>query len=146
MKTYEEYLKEALKEREKLEKEQIDSVNKEYTALKDNIKAEYLNNMKSAAHLNDDLIDKAYVQKLISKRQVEESLKNMGLYDSGLNKTEQTAIELMHSNQVSEIKNNTQSKLDSLRIKVREAVNNAEAKRIDAETDIKKENLKAAEA
>lgn len=54
------------------------------------------------------------VQKAINERQVAESMANLGLTDSGLNRTQQTAVQLSHANNKAAIDRQRQSAIDKL--------------------------------
>lgn len=60
--------------------------------------AGYQNRISGAADEYQPLYDRNALQEMISRRQVEESMANMGLTNSGLNRTQQTAITLQRSN------------------------------------------------
>ena len=54
------------------------------------------------------------VQKAINERQVAESIANLGLTDSGLNRTQQTAVQLSAANNKAAIDRQRQSAIDKL--------------------------------
>ncbi len=54
------------------------------------------------------------VQKYINERNVAESMANLGLTDSGLNRTQQTAVQLSAANNAAKIQRQKQSMVDSL--------------------------------
>lgn len=54
------------------------------------------------------------VQKLINERQVAESMANMGLTDSGLNRTQQTAVQLSYANNKAKLDRQKQAQVDAL--------------------------------
>lgn len=58
----------------------------------------YQDRINGAAEEFQPLYDRNALQEMISRRQVEESMANMGLTDSGLNRTQQTAIALQRGN------------------------------------------------
>lgn len=58
----------------------------------------YQDRITGAAEEFQPLYDRNALQEMISRRQVEESMANMGLTDSGLNRTQQTAIALQRGN------------------------------------------------
>lgn len=58
----------------------------------------YQNRINGAAEEFQPLYDRNALQEMISRKQVEESMANMGLTDSGLNRTQQTAIALQRGN------------------------------------------------
>lgn len=144
--TYEEYLKAALEMRKNAEKERLKEINEQYDALSKNVSDGYRNEMKLISHENDSLIDKAYAEKLITQKHMEQTLSDLGLSDSGLSRTEQAAIELSHNKNVSSLKNSTRRKLNSLRLKLKESLEGINTQRLEAERKVKDDILKQAEA
>lgn len=57
------------------------------------------------------------VQKEINKRQVAESMANMGLTDSGLNRTQQTAVQLSYGNNKAAIDRAKRQSIDDIELK-----------------------------
>jgi hypothetical protein len=70
------------------------------------------------------------VQKEINKRQVAESMANLGLTDSGLNRTQQTAVQLSYGNNKANIDRQRQSGIDSLNYSRRQALDTTEQNRL----------------
>lgn len=78
-------------------------LNDEYGRAVDDTKESYVDDYQKNA-----------VQKLINERQVSESMANLGLTDSGLNRTQQTAVQLSYANQKGKIDLQKQKALDEL--------------------------------
>lgn len=78
--------------------------------------------IKEAEHAYDGVINTANVQKLINERAVAERMANMGLTDSGLNRTQQTAIELSRSNAINNANIARQKQIDALALAVSQQV------------------------
>ena len=76
------------------------------------------------------------VQKEINKRQVAESMANLGLTDSGLNRTQQTAVQLSYGNNKANIDRQRQSGMDSLNYSRRQALDTTEQNRLAANAQI----------
>lgn len=70
------------------------------------------------------------VQKLINERQVAENMANLGLTDSGLNRTQQTAVQLSYANNKAKIDRQKQSLVDSLKLQLNNSLNEIETSRI----------------
>ena len=70
----------------------------------------------------DSEYQKNAVQKLINEKQVAEKMANLGLTDSGLNRTQQTAVQLSYANQKGKIDLARQSALDSLSLAMTDAI------------------------
>lgn len=64
------------------------------------------------------------VQELISRRQVQETMANMGLTDSGLNRTQQTAIALQRGNADSATRRQQSDYINQLQLAIEEAYAN----------------------
>ncbi len=76
------------------------------------------------------------VQKAINERQVAESMANLGLRDSGLNRTQQTAVQLSYGNNKAAIDRQKQSSIDSLEFSRRQALDTIEQNRTVANANI----------
>jgi hypothetical protein len=76
------------------------------------------------------------VQKEINKRQVAESMANLGLTDSGLNRTQQTAVQLSYGNNKANIDRQRQSGIDNLNYSRRQALDTTEQNRLAANAQI----------
>lgn len=77
-----------------------------------------------------DLYQKNAVQKLINEQQVAESMANIGLTDSGLNRTQQTAVQLSYANQKGKLDINRQKALEELSATLASDIATIEQKRI----------------
>ncbi|MDD6214825.1 MAG: hypothetical protein PUB42_06560, partial [Firmicutes bacterium] len=62
------------------------------------------------------------VQKLINEKQIAEKNANLGLTDSGLNRTQQSAVQMSYANQKASLDSSRQKVLDELNIKLTEAI------------------------
>lgn len=79
------------------------------------------------------------VQKLINEREVAENMANLGLTDSGLNRTQQTAVILSHSNERSRIAREKQAMVNSLTRELTSKLSENETDRANAELAINKQ-------
>lgn len=77
------------------------------------------------------------VQKLIKEREIAENMANLGLTDSGLNRTQQTAVQLSHANNKNKIDLNRQKAVDSLTASLADAVKTIDINRSSAENEIR---------
>ena len=62
------------------------------------------------------------VQKLINEKQIAEKNANLGLTDSGLNRTQQSAVQMSYANQKANLDLSRQKVLDELNIKLTDAI------------------------
>ncbi len=85
-----------------------------------------------------ELYDVNEVQRKINERNVAERMANLGLTDSGLNRTQQTALQLSHGNAKMDISQREQKAVDSLKSDL--------AKYVAEQTAQKQLNLSNAEA
>ena len=134
---------ELLEQAAKAKKDAIDfSANEEIT----NIEQEHTANVKDIDAQYNDIIDISNVQKLINEKQVSEAMANAGLSDSGLNRTQQTAIQLSHSNAVSEAKIARQKSVDALALAMRQKISsiksNQEASKANVDSELAEGNQK----
>lgn len=74
----------------------------------------YEQQIKDAQGAYDDLYRQNAVQRLINERDVAESMANIGLTDSGLNRTQQTAVQLSYANQRGKIDLERRKAVDTL--------------------------------
>ncbi len=93
---------------------QINTVNEIATKTKQTITDNYGAQIKEAETAYDDQHRINAVQKLINERQVAESMANNGLTNSGLNRTQQTAVQLSYANQKAQLDRQRQSAIDAL--------------------------------
>ena len=70
------------------------------------------------------------VQKLINERAVAENMANMGLTDSGLNRTQQTAVQLSYANNKASIDRQKQAQVDALARELAATLNGIETDRL----------------
>lgn len=145
-KTYTDYLQEILNAQEKEKENQKAGVDKKYESLSKEISEKYSSDIQALTEIYDDYIDKSYVQKLIDKKQVQETLANMGLTDSGIHRTEQTAVQLSHSNRVGKYTALKQQQIDSLAKEMRGKLTNAKIQAENEKTTIDNQFRKEAES
>ena len=126
---YDDYLKKA-QERVAVNKEaEVNAANSAYNATKENTQNEYnkaINDTK-AAYEGD--YERNAVQRLINEKTVAEKNANLGLTDSGLNRTQQTAIQLSYANQKGDIDLARQSALNNLTLELTSAITKLETDR-----------------
>ncbi len=112
--TYEEYLKQVnaglapSKEQEK--KAQTELIDSQIGTVKDN----YNQKIADTNESYETAAQKNAVQKMINERQLAERMANLGLTDSGLNRTQQTAVQLSYANQSGELSRQRQKAIDNL--------------------------------
>jgi len=135
----EDYIKQAQRANTTAEKKAIKDVNNLYA----NQKAA----TETAYNEQIDLADKAYsdeyrvnaVQKEINKRAIAEDMANMGLTDSGLNRTQQTAVQLSYANQNANIDKTRQQQIDAFKREMTNQLATIEQNRLGALANVKNE-------
>ena len=85
----------------------------------------------------EDLFRQNEVQKYINAREVAENNANLGLTDSGLNRTQQTAVQLSASNNEAKIQRARQGAVDSLTREMTAYLADIENNKYSAQTQIK---------
>lgn len=110
MSYYDDYMKKTKKARE----EEIAVITDTTAKQKNSITENYNANIKEAETAYDNKYRVNAVQKLINERQIAESMANSGLTNSGLNRTQQTAVQLSYANNKAELDRQKQSIIDGL--------------------------------
>ncbi len=122
VKTWEDYLKEAQKSGEVQKKQDIAASDAAYDSQLVQTADIYNAQINSAKGAYDSLYRENEVQKLINEREIAENMANLGLTDSGLNRTQQTAVQLSFNNQKNKLDNQRQAAVDSLASELAAAV------------------------
>lgn len=102
-------------EREKVNAQKAErdaTINTLYDSQKKVTTDEYNRDIADTEKSYADAYQKNAVQKLINERQIAESMENLGLTDSGLNRTQQTAAQLSYANQKGKLDISKQQTLD----------------------------------
>ncbi len=87
----------------------------------------------------DSEYQKNAVQKLINEKKIAERNANLGLTDSGLNRTQQTAAQLSYANQKGKIDLARQSALDNLTLAMTDAITTLQNQKAASARDITKQ-------
>lgn len=92
--------------------------------------------VKDIATAYDDQQRAVAVQKLINERKVAESMANLGLTDSGLNRTQQTAVQLSAANAAYNLNRQKQSDLNKYQLERDNKISTIEQNRIASAADV----------
>lgn len=87
-----------------------------------------------------ELYDANAVQELVNRRQVQETMANMGLTDSGLNRTQQTAIALQRGNADAAARLEQQQKTQELQDKIAQIIESGAAQKQQQEAAIRNDS------
>ena len=126
---YDAFLKEELQKLESEKKKQQDAINQVNDSNAKILKEQYGAAIDDAAMAYDSEYQRNAVQKLINEKQIAEKNANLGLTDSGLNRTQQTATQLNYANQKGSIDLARQKTIDTLSQNLVSALTNLEQKR-----------------
>ena len=97
----------------------------------------YTTQMEQLPSQYQSLFDANAVQELVGRRQVQETMANMGLTDSGLNRTQQTALSVQRGNADASVRLAQQQKTQELQDKISQLVENAAAQKQQQEASIR---------
>ncbi len=100
----------------------------------------YKTQMEQLPSQYQSLFDANAVQELVGRRQVQEAMANMGLTDSGLNRTQQTALSVQRGNADASVRLAQQQKTQELQDKISQLVENAAAQKQQQEASIRANN------
>lgn len=94
----------------------------------------YDRQIKDTNNSYEDMYRENAVQKLINEREIAEDMADLGLTDSGLNRTQQTAVQLSYANSKNKIDTSRQKAVDTLAASLADAVSRIDANKLaDAE-------------
>lgn len=86
------------------------------------------------------MLDYNALQELVGQRQVAESMANMGLTDSGLNRTQQTALAVQRGNADAQVRLAQQRKTEELQEKIAQITESNAAQKIQQEAAVRSES------
>lgn len=107
-----------------------------YDKQRDSLNEEYNYGIEQASKAYEDQYRTNAVQKLINERQVAENMANLGLTDSGLNRTQQTAVQLSYANNKANLDRSKQSQIDALERERASGLSTIEQNRLTAAASI----------
>lgn len=97
----------------------------------------YDRQIKDTNNSYEDMYRENAVQKLINERKIAEDMAGLGLTDSGLNRTQQTAVQLSYANSKNKIDTNRQKAVDTLAVSLADAVSRIDANKLAAAEKIR---------
>lgn len=137
VKSYEEYVEEARKQGQAQQNADVTASNTTYDTAKTNTQNTYNTQIEDTKGSYDELYRENAVQKLINEREVAENMANLGLTDSGLNRTQQTAVQLSYANQKGKLDTSKQKAVDSLAAELAAKVSEIESNKALAAENIR---------
>lgn len=96
--------------------------------------------IKEAQSAYDGVIRTANVQRLIDERKVSERIANLGMTDSGLNRTQQTAVQLNRTNAINKAELARQKQIDALALEVTRQAGDINIQRQNTLTELDTQN------
>ncbi len=142
-KTLEEYEKEAAKVTDPQRLADIEASNKNFDTQKQLTTDTYNKYINDAKASYNDLYDKNAVQRLINEREVAEGMANLGLTNSGLNRTQQTAVQLSYANQKGKLDTERQKAIDDYSFELASKITELDMQKANAAAEIES-NYKSA--
>ena len=108
-----------------------------HQGMKDSVQSTYEGSIADQNEGYEELSRANEVQKYINAREVAENNANLGLTDSGLNRTQQTAVQLSASNEEARIQRARQSAVEALTREMNSKLADIETSRISSEASIR---------
>ncbi len=130
------FIEEAKKKNAAKKQKDIDAINSRYDVQLDNVKSIYNNEIESANVAYTNEYERNAVQKLINEKKIAERNANLGITDSGINRTQQTAVQLGYARQKGDIDLARQKTLDELGISLTNAVTTLQNEKSDSARNI----------
>ena len=118
--------------------QEIEALNKTADEQKAVITDTYNTSISEAKKSYADIEERNAIQKIVNERQLQERMSNMGLTDSGLNRTQQAAVQLSYANTKSKIERQKQSAEDAFVREMNAKLTSIETDRISGEASIRK--------
>lgn len=116
-------------ERNQLSQDTINQIYQAIDAATNPVKQQYEQQIASVPEQYKNLYSANAVQQAVNRRMLEERMANMGLTDSGLNRTQQTAVALQRGNADNAVRLQEQSAKDALNAALSELLGNAAAQK-----------------
>ncbi len=117
--------------------EQLNTNKSNYAIQKESVNKNYAEQTNKVGGDYQQLYDENAVQKLINEHQVAENMANLGLTDSGLNRTQQTAVQLSYANQKGRLDLQKRKSLDSLASALADSISQLDIAEASAAQSIK---------
>ena len=137
MKSLDDYKKELEKLYAASQAEDIAASDKKYETEKKLTTDQYNRQINETENSYEDLYRENAVQKLINELEIAENMANLGLTDSGLNRTQQTAVQLSYANNKNKIDTTRQKAVDQLTYSLADAISKLDTAKTEAAAGIK---------
>lgn len=115
----------------------IAASDKVYDTQKQQTQNTYNRQIDETSKSYEDLYDENAVQRLVNEREIAENMANSGLTDSGLNRTQQTAVQLSYANSKNKIDVTRQKAIDTLTASLADAISKIDTDKLSAAENIR---------
>lgn len=147
-KTYEDYYKDTYQQardeverqygtRKKSDQTLIDQIGDSIDRQANAASQGYQSRIDNAQQEYQPLYDRNALQELVTRRQVEESMANLGMTDSGLNRTQQTAIGLQRGNADAQVRRDQQAYVQQAQQAIDQIMAEAASQKMQNESSIR---------
>lgn len=119
------------------QKADVSASDKMYDTQRQQTQNTYNRQIQDTNNSYEDMYRENAVQKLINEREIAEDMANAGLTDSGLNRTQQTAVQLSYANGKNKIDVNRQKAVDTLTASLADAISSIDANKLAAAEKIR---------
>lgn len=137
VKSFEEYEKELKKSYAPQEAAALSANEQKYATEKKLTTDTYNRQIDETSKSYEDLYDENAVQRLVNEREIAENMASLGLTDSGLNRTQQTAVQLSYANSKNKIDVTRQKAIDTLTASLADAITKLDIEQNDNAATIK---------
>lgn len=137
VKSFEEYEKELKKSYAPQEAAALSANEQKYATEKKLTTDTYNRQIDETSKSYEDLYDENAVDRLVNERKIAENMANLGLTDSGLNRTQQTAVQLSYANSKNKIDVTRQKAIDTLTASLADAITKLDIEQNDNAATIK---------
>lgn len=110
---------------------------KSYDTQREQTQNTYNQQIRDTESSYEDLYRENAVQKFINEKEIAENMANLGLTDSGLNRTQQTAAQLSYANSKNKIDVNRRKAVDSLTLALANAISSIDMEKAQAAEKIR---------
>ena len=115
----------------------IAASDKVYDTQKQQTQNTYNRQIDETSKSYEDLYDENAVDRLVNEQKIAENMANLGLTDSGLNRTQQTAVQLSYANSKNKIDVTRQKAIDSLTASLADAISKIDTDKLSAAENIR---------
>ncbi len=124
--------------------EEINLYKTAFSSQRDAVKNDYNSLITDSNESYYDEENRQAIQKIVNEKKIAENMENLGLTDSGLNRTQQTAVQLSYSNNQAKLERQRQKAVDALNLEMTGKLTEIDTKESDTVASIKDKYHQAA--